>query len=415
MRNRLFIICLLSFGTTFSQDCGDRYTKNLFTHIKRTPNLIYGENINSTGNNEVLKLDVFDPIDDDAPLRPLLLLMHGGAYWSGNKNINEVVIPCRELAKRGFVTATVGYRIEALFTSLLFEDLMVKAVARGTQDAKAAIRYFYKDVIENGNPFRIDTNQIFIGGWSAGGLNALHAAFLDENDDVIPRYLDYINEVGGMEGISGNAGFSSKVAGVINVNGALASAEYMNNSTTPFVSVSNTGDPQIPFYQGHPYGITALPVIDGSMKLHEKALELGIYNPFYIIDNDDHTSSDFFGIPVQPYLDSTLYYTAMFARHVIGCDDVISAIPEKHLSSSVAIYPNPSADFFSIATTILVLPSNSKIQIFDMVGKQVAETLWHTGLRISTSDLSLSPGSYMLLLCSQAGEVFGKAKLMLVR
>jgi para-nitrobenzyl esterase len=340
---RTIIPILLLFFTlsqSYTQPCGDRYAKNIFTSFTRTPNIVYGENINAAGRIEVLKLDVFEPNNDELPLRPLLVLMHGGAYWSGMKNMNEVVIPCRELTKRGFVTAAVGYWIEPSFISLLFEDKMIKAVARGSQDAKAAVRYFYKDVIKNGNRFRIDTNFIFVGGWSAGSLNALHMAYPDDVHEMIPLYPEMVNEVGGIEGNSGNPGYSSNIAAVININDGLGSAEYMNTTTTPLVSVHNTGDPRIPFYQGKPYGLIMLPTVDGSMKIHEKAMELGIYNPFYIIDNDDHTSSDFFGIPVQPYLDSTLYYISMFTREVIGCNEVITSYPVNKIRE-LRIYPNP--------------------------------------------------------------------------
>lgn len=394
------------------QPCGDRYARNVFNSFTRTPNIVYGENINAAGRNEVLKLDVFEPNNDDLPLRPLLVLMHGGAYWSGNKNINEVVIPCRELTKRGFVTATVGYRIEPSFISLLFEDLMIKAVARGAQDAKAAVRFFYRDVIENGNRFRIDTNFIFVGGWSAGSLNALHMAYLDDANEMIPRYRDLVNEVGGVEGNSGNPGYSSQIAGVININGALGSAEYMNNNTTPLVSVHNTGDPQIPFYQGKPYGLVMLPTVDGSMKIHEKALELGIYNPFYIIDNDDHTSSDFFGIPVQPYLDSTLYYISMFTREMMGCNEVVTSLTGRR-SDAVSMYPNPVSPGMPVQVEWpMPLQQAGTLAVYNLGGGKVWQRDISPGDRLRVADLELIPGMYVVRLFSGDGVPLALGKLV---
>jgi para-nitrobenzyl esterase len=395
-----------------AQPCGDRYARNIFNSFTRTPNIVYGENINAAGRNEVLKLDVFEPNNDDLPLRPLLVLMHGGAYWSGMKNMNEVVIPCRELTKMGFVTATVGYRIEPSFVSLLFEDKMIKAVARGSQDAKAAVRFFYRDVIENGNRFRIDTNFIFVGGWSAGSLNALHMAYLDDVHEMIPLYQEMVNEVGGIEGTSGNAGYSSRVAGVININGGLGSAEYMNNNTTPLVSVHNTGDPQIPFYQGKPYGLIMLPTVDGSMKIHEKALELGIYNPFYIIDNDDHTSSDFFGIPVQPYLDSTLYYISMFTREVMGCNEVVTSNPVNKIQE-LRMYPNP----VTIQQNIQLewpasLQAARKCVFYNMLGSKVWEHPVTPGEIIRLSALPLQSGTYVVQLLDASGQPLASDRLV---
>ena len=51
---------------------------------------------------------------------------------------------------------------------------LLKAVA----DAKSAIRYFRKD-FANGDTYGIDSNTIFIGGYSAGGVIAVHLAYID--------------------------------------------------------------------------------------------------------------------------------------------------------------------------------------------------------------------------------------------
>ena len=103
----------------------------------------------------------------------------------------------------------------------------VKAVVRATQDLKAAIRFFYKDK-QTANSYKIDTNRIFIGGSSAGAITALHVAYLDD----ICKISDYlstsaITSLGGLEGNSGNSGYSSKIQGVLNGCGALARYSWM--------------------------------------------------------------------------------------------------------------------------------------------------------------------------------------------
>ena len=47
------------------------------------------------------------------------------------------------------------------------------------------IRYFRKDVVENGNSYGIDSNQIWGGGNSAGGVLFLHTAHVGSTDEFI--------------------------------------------------------------------------------------------------------------------------------------------------------------------------------------------------------------------------------------
>ena len=60
-----------------------------------------------------------------------------------------------------------------------------EVVLNAVMDGKAAIRYFRKDVVENGNSYGIDSNQIWGGGNSAGGVLFLHAAHVGSTDEFI--------------------------------------------------------------------------------------------------------------------------------------------------------------------------------------------------------------------------------------
>ena len=73
------------------------------------------------------------------------------------------------LRKRGYVTASIQYRLTSIW-NLTDSMHMLQTVMNGISDAKAAIRYFRKDAATNGNVFGIDPNQIYIGGYSAGAI-----------------------------------------------------------------------------------------------------------------------------------------------------------------------------------------------------------------------------------------------------
>ena len=63
---------------------------------------------------------------------------------------------------------------------------------------KISLRYFYKDASTT-NCYRIDTNNVFVGGSSAGALTAIHMAYLDKSCEMEPYIpLATINTMGGL-------------------------------------------------------------------------------------------------------------------------------------------------------------------------------------------------------------------------
>ena len=65
---------------------------------------------------------------------------------------------------------------------------------------KAAIRYFrMNDALYN--DYKIDVNRIFAGGYSAGAVTAINAAYLNEYEEL-PYFLeDDFDSLGGFEGL----------------------------------------------------------------------------------------------------------------------------------------------------------------------------------------------------------------------
>jgi hypothetical protein len=45
--------------------------------------------------------------------------------------------------------------------------------------------------------------------------------------------------------------FGKTIKGVVNINGALGDKSYLDNNRTPFLSVHNIYDPEIPFNRGN--------------------------------------------------------------------------------------------------------------------------------------------------------------------
>ncbi|WP_295800073.1 alpha/beta hydrolase [uncultured Microbulbifer sp.] len=98
-----------------------------------------------------LHLDLFAPETTENTARPAVLLVHGGGWRSGNRTLQEPL--ATYLANRGFVSATVEYRLslEARYPA-------------GVQDVKAAVRWLRGHADEYG----VDPARIAILGASAG-------------------------------------------------------------------------------------------------------------------------------------------------------------------------------------------------------------------------------------------------------
>ncbi|MCO5269427.1 MAG: alpha/beta hydrolase [Brumimicrobium sp.] len=342
------IITTLAFLTTFTfskAQNSQRYTDDIFTDIEVTTDVQYGHNLKYNDEPQDLLMDIYQPKDDTETARPVIILVHGGSFVGGSKDGGDVKPLAEAFAKKGYVTASIEYRlgIKDKYTKPTKTE-MSSAVMRGTQDAKAAVRFFRKSFVEQGNPYGIDTANIFMGGSSAGGFISLHLAYLDK-DSEIPDYMD-LNSAslqGGLEGNSGNPGYSSKVKAIINISGAIGDVTWMENNTTPVLSFHGDQDKTVPFGTGNiSILIFKIMKIDGSATIHQKADELGIANTFVPEYGAGHVPHSKF----PEYMDTTINDMTIFLANILseGQEDVsVQSVrdttqPSYHTSVNNEIY-----------------------------------------------------------------------------
>ena len=142
-------------------DCGSgRYDSELFPDVTVQSDVIYGSNVDANGQTLQLKMDIYQPDGDTAAYRPAIVMVHGGSFIAGSKLDNDVVEICTRFAKRGYVCASIDYRIGIPFP--IAEANAVRAVYRAVQDMKAAVRFFRQDAA-TANTYRIDPDIIFGG------------------------------------------------------------------------------------------------------------------------------------------------------------------------------------------------------------------------------------------------------------
>jgi hypothetical protein len=368
----LFIAVFSSFNI-LGGDCGERYANTFVTDsVLITKDIWYGRSKNSDGSWKDLYLDFYQPYNDSITDRPLLLFMHGGSFLNGDKNMMEAYYPCYEMARRGYTAASLSYRLEANPLNLISPEKMIKAVMRAVQDAKAGIRYFYRIAKDSNNVYGIDTNQIFMGGCSAGAIAAMHTAYMNDLDELEPDFRQYVKQLGGIEGNSGSMGYSSRVIGVVEISGALRDKHYMDdNINMPMVSVHNNTDMSVPSRYGRPYLIPTLPVVCGSIKLHEHALTIGLDNPLYIVPGIGHVpyKSNEDESPVQPIYDSTMTMIANFMHKYVSCYTITTPVRNILTAIPAKIFPNPAKDYINLE--IQDLREDLYVYMYNQQGERV--------------------------------------------
>lgn len=136
-----------------------------------------------------LKMDIYQPVGDTMSARPIIILAHGGSFIGGDRASDGTVDSlCARFAHRGYVTASIDYRLSDALSmissdSTMAIDEVIKAISYG----KAAVRYFRQDRATT-NTYKIDTNKIYVGGNSAGAVLYMHVGYLTDISEC-PSYI----------------------------------------------------------------------------------------------------------------------------------------------------------------------------------------------------------------------------------
>lgn len=386
----VFSTLLLSFAINAQV----RYYEPVFsdTETVRTDSIKYGESINSQGGTTELFMHIFEPsATDDVAERPMVFITHGGSFTSGSLNGATIIGVCEYLARCGYVCASVSYRLAASAAELGTEESVIRTVVRAVQDGKGAIRYMRKSA-HNGNPYKIDTTRFYFGGESAGAILAYQLGYMDDVSELPANWASIVNGLGGLEGTSGNPGYSSAVNGVYGYAGAIGDTNWINQNDIPFMGMHSEDDVTVGFGYAQPLGFVPIQVY-GTNPMAIRASNIGLRHQFYpYYGTGAHPPYGFPNTPVGAY-DSTLTYTAKFLYAIGDFTEPTGIDNVSGTNKDVRIYPNPNNGVF----TVNVPNSNQyTVSVFDLTGQLITESKHVSALEVEL-ELGKNPkGTYIV-------------------
>ena len=238
---------------------------------------------NGTLKPVTLDMDIYKPVGDGTKERPLLLMMHGGSFFIGNKEEPGQVGWCQYFASLGYVAVSINYRLGFHPRK---KEIRV-AEYRALEDADAALEYLL-----GREDLRIDKERVCVAGTSAGAMTAMNLAFRLYGDkpmkEVTPRLpKDF------------------RFRAVANLWGSVHDLSVLEHASVPILSFQSVADPVMPYDYGYPLGWAGKLYSDpmyGTHAVHEKALELGMRAEHHPCSEPRH----------RIHLDDAMEYTPRF-------------------------------------------------------------------------------------------------------
>jgi acetyl esterase/lipase len=225
------------------------------------------------GNSQDLKMDVYFPNTelDTLKKRPFILLIHGGGFTGGTRE--RMTYHSVELSKRGFVVATISYRLG--YNREVFGSIQ-KAVYRAQQDANTALRY----ITSQKEKLKIDTAWFFIGGSSAGAVTSLSASYASQAEwnQIAPQFE---SDLGPLESSNNKLNEIFTIKGIYNFMGAILPVVFNSGDLIPTISFHGDLDTTVPIGKNMMTGF-------GSRPIHEMLTEAGVCNDLTVVPNGGH-------------------------------------------------------------------------------------------------------------------------------
>lgn len=276
---RLFFLCF--FSISFLSQAQERFIDDLF-EVEESITENY-----AVKDGEELKLDIYQPQNDTAQIRPLIIFMHGGGFAGGTRKNDSEVKFAQASARKGYVAVQISYRLTRKGQSFGCDyDAAgkIETFQKAAEDFMDAVQF----MLNNKDEYRIDPGQVIVGGSSAGAEAVLNAVY---NDRLMFEDSEKYEDI--------------DFAGVFSLAGAVVDARYITDeNAVPAVFFHGTEDNLVPFATApHHFCDPDAPgylMLDGSKTIVEKLKDLDTSFLLYAFEGGRHEHS---GMPFK-YIDT---------------------------------------------------------------------------------------------------------------
>jgi acetyl esterase/lipase len=222
-----------------------------------------------------LKMDLYYPQPVRSAL-PVVLYIHGGGWYSGDKTsgVGQVDIP--ELVKRGYLVAAVNYRLAPRYP-----------FPAQIEDVKCAVRYLRA----NAATYGLDPARIGVFGDSAGGHLAALLGVTDKSCgfDGCEDFLDQSSRVQAVVDMCGPSdltltfeqNWSMLIEHVFNTSDPeseiikrASPVTYVSSDDAPFLIIHGNKDDQV--------------LLNQSAELYSKLISCGVPAGLVVVENAGH-------------------------------------------------------------------------------------------------------------------------------
>ncbi|MBP6872871.1 MAG: alpha/beta hydrolase [Bacteroidales bacterium] len=239
-----------------------------------------------------LKMDLYEPEGDTLSFRPLILLLHGGAFILGDKATESIAELANDYARKGYVVASINYRIGFNPAS---KSSLERAAYRSVQDARAALRF----LSYNAAQYKIDPGHILLGGSSAGAITALNTAFMDEDErpeSTGGNIWQLQKDLGGLDESGNDISGQYTIRALLNLWGAVNDTAIIDaGEKIPVLSVHGDADKIVPYGYNYPFldmdtNVTSNIVskLYGSQYIHRRLVHLGFESELITLRHAGH-------------------------------------------------------------------------------------------------------------------------------
>lgn len=168
----------------------------------------------------------------DTVLRPLVIFVHGGGFYTGTRMNPGIATFCNRLQDAGFRVASISYHLHLAGQDFHCDQPTankIRAVEVAALDILRATAHF----VALANEYHINPSKVFLIGSSAGAEAILHTAYWPRNrypgaDFTLPDGFAY--------------------AGLVALAGALENLDLVNaTNAVPTMFFHGSSDPLVPF------------------------------------------------------------------------------------------------------------------------------------------------------------------------